>query len=397
MFNMDVAAASGEIGVDIAARYVATGKLPHAQLLIARDGVILHRSTHGSGRSDGGPLAQNALFRIASMTKPVTAVAFMTLVEEGRVSLDDPLASVVPELGSLGVALPDGGREFETAPAGAIRMIDLLRHTAGLTYGFLNRTPVDAAYRAAGILAPGSTHDADGFVAALAALPLEFEPGRFWNYSVATDVLGVVVARLAGRSLGEVFAERIFGPLGMVDTGFTCPPEKTHRLTDAWLQHPGGRMIFDHAETSRWLTPPSFESGGGGLLSTIDDYHRFCTMLVRGGSVGDVRILSPGTLDLMTRNQLPGGQDLAAMGRFPFPETGAAGTGFGLGFAVTLDPQATGLPGSPGDFYWSGIYSTAFFVDPVERLHGIFMTQLMPTGTEPVRRELREAAYRLLR
>jgi CubicO group peptidase (beta-lactamase class C family) len=378
-------------------RFIETERLPHAQILIARDGNILHRSTHGIGRADGTALDDQALFRIASMTKPVTTVAFMKLVEQGVVSLDTDVASVIPEFSALGPVVGDEGGEVRGRPVWSMRMIDLLRHTSGLTYGFMHRTPVDAAYRAASVLGVGSQHDADGFINALRAIPLEFEPGSRWNYSVSTDVLGVVVSRLARRPLGEIFSEWIFDPLGMSDTGFSVPADKLSRFTDAWMQHPSaGRVIADKAESSRWLTPPRFESGGGGLISTIDDYHRFCSMLSKGGRFGNARILSEASISQMTSNQLPNGGDLATMGRFAFPETGAEGTGFGLGFAVTLDPAATGMPGSVGDFYWSGIYSTAFFIDPVERLHGIIMTQLMPTGTEPLRRQLREAAYSLI-
>lgn len=393
-----IAAASERLSARVEQDFIASGRLPHAQILIARDGEVLHRSVHGAARADGTPLSDDALFRIASMTKPVTATAFMMLVEEGRVRLDDPVSAVIPEFEGLVRFQSEGDSGFRTAPCAPMRMIDLLRHTSGLTYGFLNRTPVDAAYRAAAILAPGSDRDADGFIEALRGLPLEFEPGGRWNYSVSTDVLGVVVERIEGRPLGDVFADRIFEPLGMVDTGFHCPDDKSARLTDAWFHHPtAGRVLAEPADTSRWRQTPAFASGGGGLLSTVDDYHRFCTMLVNGGSVGKTSILSTDSIAAMTRNQLPDGRDLASMSPFAFPETGAAGTGFGLGFAVTLNPEATGLPGSVGDFYWSGIYSTAFFVDPIERLHAIFMTQLLPTGAQPVRQLLRQAAYDFIR
>ncbi|MDP8914445.1 MAG: beta-lactamase family protein, partial [Pseudomonadota bacterium] len=258
-------------------------------------------------------------------------------------------------------------------------------------------TNVDAAYREAKLDALRTAHDNDRFIATLAGIPLEFEPGEAWNYSVATDVLGVVVARLSRMSLGEFFRTRIFEPLKMVDTAFHCPPEKLDRLTDAYLKHPKhGRILNDPAEKSAWSTPPSFQSGGGGLLSTTADYHRFCTMLVNGGELDGVRIVSPKTIQLMTANHLPGGADLTQMSRSLFSEAANAGAGFGLGFAVNIDPPRTMVPGSKGEFYWGGMYSTAFFVDPVERLTMVFMTQLMPSSSYPIRREIKTLIYSAL-
>lgn len=379
-------------------RYLKPGRLPNAQILVARDGQVAHFSTMGAARTDGTPLKQDAIFRIASMTKPVTSIAYMMLLEEGLTALDDPVSRAIPELGELAVySGGGGGAPFATKRCAPVRMIDLLRHTSGLTYSFQNRTNVDAAYRELKLDAFRSRFGADDFVAALARLPLEFDPGEAWNYSVSTDVLGIVVSRLSGMSLGEFFRTRIFEPLGMQDTAFFCPPEKRHRLGDAWAVHPEKRrVISDPADQSGWADPPRFESGGGGLVSTSADYHRFCTMLLNGGELDGARIVAPKTLHLMTANHLPGGQDLTQLSRSLFSEATNAGVGFGLGFAVNLDPARTLVPGSKGEFYWGGMYSTAFFVDPVERVTMVFMTQLMPSSTYPIRRELKTLIYSAL-
>ena len=377
-------------------RYIGPGKLPMADVLVARDGEPVYRATLGSARADGTPLKSDAIFRIASMTKPVTSIAFMQLVEEGKVALDDPVARVIPEFANLGVYNGGGGAApfLPTKPCAPMRMVDLLSHMSGLTYGFQNRTSIDAAYRQTlpdgGRNIPGN----DFFIAELAKLPLEFAPGSSWNYSVSTDVLGVVVARLAGKSLGEVFAERIFGPLGMHDTGFAIPEAERLRLADCWTFVPGKPpKLIDSAETSKLTRPAAFENGGGGLISTTADYDRFCRMLIGRGALDGARIISPKTLDLMTRNQLPGGADLAAVSKSLFSESSNAGAGFGLGFAMTLDPARALIPGSAGEFYWGGMFSTFFFIDQVERLHMVFMTQLSPSSTYPVRRQLKTLIY----
>ena len=377
-------------------RYIGPGKLPMADVLVARDGEPVYRATLGNARADGTPLGKDAIFRIASMTKPVTSIAFMQLVEEGKVALDDPVARVIPEFANLGVYAGGGGAApfLPPKPCAAMRMVDLLSHMSGLTYGFQNRTSIDAAYRETlpdgGRTMPGN----DWFVAELAKLPLEFAPGTSWNYSVSTDVLGVVVARITGKSLGEVFAERIFGPLGMLDTGFALSEANRPRLADCWTYLPGQPpKLIDSAATSKLTRPAAFENGGGGLVSTTADYDRFCRMLIGRGALDGQRIVSPKTLDLMTANQLPGGADLAAVSKSLFSESSNAGAGFGLGFAMTLDPAKALVPGSAGEFYWGGMFSTFFFIDPVERLHMVFMTQLSPSSAYPVRRQLKTLIY----
>ena len=381
----------------IADRYIDTGLLPHAQLLIARDGEVVHFSNQGTAREGHKrKVDDGSLFRIASMTKPVTSVAFMMLVEQGLIALDDPVSRILPEFADMGVYHGGGGGvPFVTRrPAEAMRMIDLLRHTAGLTYSFQNRSNVDAAYREGRIERWHGGHDLDGFIGALAAIPLEFAPGTSWNYSVATDVLGTVVERVSGMPLDRFFATRIFDPLKMADTGFAVPEASRDRLTDCYTFSPGkGRVMYDRGEASAWARQPKLLSGGGGLVSSTLDYHRFCLMLLNGGELDGARILGRKTIDLMTCNHLPGGADLASLSKSLFSEAANAGTGFGLGFAVNMDVARSMVPGTAGEYYWGGMFSTAFFVDPVERVTMVFMTQLSPSNLYPIRRELKTMIY----
>ena len=381
-------------------RYLDPGLLPHAQLLVTRNGETAHFSSQGTAR-DGSdtPIDETSLFRIASMTKPITSVAFMALVEEGRVALDTPVHHVLPELKGVGVYAGGGaGVEFQTTPtAQPMRMVDLLRHTSGLTYSFQNRSNIDAAHRELKLEAWHGNLDLDQFVAALGKLPLEFSPGDAWNYSVSTDVLGAVVQRLEDKPLDEVFATRIFTPLGMADTFFHVPADKVDRLVDAYAFVPGkGRTMYDPGAQSVWSNRPTLLSGGGGLVSTSLDYQRFCQMCLDGGVLDGARILGRKTVELMTRNHLPGRGDLATMSRSLFSEATNAGTGFGLGFAVNNDVAKTMVPGSEGEYYWGGMFSTAFFIDPVERMTMVFMTQLMPSMLYPIRRELKTMIYAAL-
>ena len=375
----------------IQTKYLDSGLLPFASLLIGRGDDIAHQWNSG--------VADDAIFRIASMTKPVTSVAFMQLVEQGKVALSDPVAKYIPEFADLGVFVAGGGNvPFVTRPpTSLLRIIDLLRHTAGFTYSFQERSPVDAAYRKTDVESWSKWGD-DEFINILAKIPLEFDPGSCWNYSVSTDILGVIVARISGQPLGEYFQEHIFEPLGMVDTGFMVEPEKVNRLPDAYTWHPTEkkRPADPAGVASGWARPRKFHSGGGGLASTVADYHLFARMLLNGGTLDGVPIISPKTLELMTANHLPGGGDLTQHSKSLFSEAENAGAGFGLGFGVTIDSPATMMPGSTGDFYWGGMYSTAFFVDPVEDIIMIFMTQLMPSSTYPIRREIKTMIYSAL-
>jgi len=388
-------------------RYLASGKLPNAQLLVSRGGEIVHFSSQGAAREGSRKaIDEGSIFRIASMTKPITSAGFMMLVEQGKVALDTPVDHVLPEFAHVGV-YDGGGGAMPFLPGTPLRepmrMLDLLRHTSGLTYGFQNRSNVDAAYRAERVDADRvdnwhDGNDLDGFVGELARLPLEFSPGEAWNYSVSTDVLGAVIQRVSGMPLDRYLAEHIFEPLRMADTGFVVPADKADRLTDcyAWAGPERGRVMYDRAEESVWLRSPRLLSGGGGLVSTALDYHRFCLMCANGGELDGARLLGRKTIELMTANHLPGDSDLATMSKSMFSETTNAGIGFGLGFAVTRDVARAMIPGSAGEYYWGGIFSTSFFIDPVERLHAVFMTQLSPSSLYPIRRELKTLIYSAL-
>ena len=375
----------------IQAQYLDSGKLPFAALLVGRGDDIALQWSSG--------VADDAIFRIASMTKPVTSVAFMQLVEQGKVALTDPVAKYIPEFAQLGVFVAGGGNVpfVSRPPTTPMRVVDLLRHTAGFTYSFQERGNIDAAYRKTDVES-WSKSTSQSFIDTLAQIPLEFDPGTQWNYSVATDIVGILVERISGQSLPDYFQTHIFAPLGMTDTFFTVPADKAPRIPEGFAFDPEKKMkLFDKAGAeSAWTKGWSFNSGGGGLASSVADYHRFCRMLLNGGALDGAQILSPKTIELMTANHIPGGQDLTQMSKSLFSEAEMAGIGFGLGFATTIDSAATLTPCSTGDFYWGGMYSTAFFVDPVEDIIMIFMTQLMPSSTYPVRREIKTMIYSAL-
>jgi len=380
-----------QIPAFLQANYLDNGKLPFASVLVGRGDDIALQWSSG--------VADDAIFRIASMTKPITSVAFMQLVEQGKVALTDPVAKYIPEFAKLGVFVGGGGNvPFITrAPTTQMRVVDLLRHTAGFTYSFQEQGNVDAAYRKTDVES-WSKNTSQSVIDTLAQIPLEFDPGTQWNYSVATDILGILVERISGLSLPEYFQTHIFGPLGMTDTFFQVPADKAARIPEGFGFDPEAKMkLIDKAGAdSMWAKGWSFNSGGGGLASSVADYHRFCRMLLNGGALDGAQMLSPKTIELMTANHIPGGQDLTQMSKSLFSEAEMAGIGFGLGFATTIDSAATLAPCSNGDFYWGGMYSTAFFVDPVEDIIMIFMTQLLPLSTYPVRREIKTMIYSAL-
>jgi CubicO group peptidase (beta-lactamase class C family) len=382
----------------LAEKYVEPGKLPCAQVQVLRRGKLVHEAVIGQAdRERGTSLTRDAVYRIYSMTKPITSLVFMMLVEEGKVALDDPVTRFIPEWKQLAVYAGGMGPWATTPCARPMQMVDLLRHTSGLTYGFQMRTNVDAAYRSLKVADRDRSLDVDRFVEELARLPLEFSPGDAWNYSVSTDVLGVLIQRITGKPFQDVLRERVFEPLGMKETSFIVRDDQKARFTACYLPTAGGGMnLLDDPQTSPFLTPPTFHSGGGGLVSTADDYMRFCRMLLDGGEFEGHRLVSPSTLRLMTANHLPGGQDLTALSRSLFSESTNAGVGFGLGFAVVFDPARTLMPSSVGEYYWGGAASTAFWIDPVEEIAVVFMTQLLGSSTYPVRRELRTLVYSAL-
>lgn len=371
--------------------YIDTGKLPGTLTLVARRGEIACVKALGlMDLERNKPMQRDTLFRIYSMTKPITAIAMMQLYEQGKFLLDDPVHKYIPAWKHLRVYQSGIYPNFLTVPASTTMTVrDLFTHTSGLTYGFMNRTNVDAAYRELK-LDGGRGMTLDLLIERLSELPLEFSPGTAWNYSVSTDVLGYLVQLLSGQPLDEYFEEHIFRPLGMVDTGFRVPDEKLERFAACYVYQPGDTMkLMDNPETSRYREAPGFLAGGAGLVSTIDDYFRFAQALCQGGQFDGKRIIGRKTLEFMTLNHLPGNQDLPGLSVGPFSETPYAGSGFGLGVSVKTDVAKSHTCGSVGEFGWGGLASTNFFVDPEEELVMIFMTQLVPSSSYPVRQELR--------
>jgi len=350
-------------------------------------------------------MREDAIFRIYSMSKPITAVALMMLVEEGLIGLDDVVHSHIPEWKNLGVyasgmplLLADAPPSFITTPTPRpMKVVDLATHTSGLTYGFMMRTAVDAAYRKAKVADRQTAGGLPEMIDQLAQIPLDFSPGTAWNYSVSIDVLGYLVEKLSGMSFAEFLRTRLFEPLGMNDTAFWVPSDKTERFTSCY-QPEGkgpGLKLQDDAKESTYATPPRLESGGGGLVSTAHDYLRFCRMMLNGGSIDGVEILSPKTVALFSLNYLPEGREIADMA-LPgmFSESGYAGVGFSLGCGVNVNVAKTRLPGSLGEYFWGGAAATAFWIDPKEELAVVFMTQVI--GSEArltLRRDLRTLVY----
>jgi CubicO group peptidase (beta-lactamase class C family) len=380
-------------------RYIETGRYPGTQLVICRRGKVVHHSLLGySDLERKVPVKDDTIFCIYSMTKPITSVAFMMLVEEGRVALDEPVHKYIPEWRDLGVFVGGTAPAFRTRPPSRpMLIVDLLRHTSGLTYGFQQRSNVDAAYREAKIGAVENVGTLTSMIEALAKIPLEFSPGEAWNYSVSTDVIGYLIGKISGKPFEQFLKERIFDPLGMSDTDFHVPAGKTHRFAACYADDPQGGAtltLYDDPETSSFLAPPEFKSGGGGLCATATDYLAFCRALIDGGKAGGVRLLGPKTLKLMMSNHLPGGADLPQVSRAPVNEATYYGIGFGLGFSVTIDPARTLIAGSAGECAWGGAATTLFWIDPAEELIAVFMTQVLAlSGSFPIWRELRTMIY----
>jgi CubicO group peptidase (beta-lactamase class C family) len=379
------------------ARLVDDGRLPGSLLVVSRGGKTVHVAAYGRRDPEAGlPVEVDTVWRIYSMTKPVTSVAALMLYEEGAFELTDPLARFLPAFADMRVYRRGAGPTLESAPASEpIRIWHLLTHTAGLTYSFFFANPVDAAYREAGFepFAP-ETQPLATVCDRLARLPLLFEPGREWNYSMATDVLGRLVEVIAGQSLEDFFTERILGPLGMHDTGFWASPAAQARLATLCTPDPAtGRLVRSPGD-SRGRERPVCLSGGGGLVSTAAEYLRFSRMLLGGGELDGVRLLSPRTVRLMTRNHLPGGADLETFGR-PLGDLLRPGYGFGLGFCVLCDPVPAKRLSSVGEYGWGGAAGTEFWIDPAEELIVLYFTQVLPATDSP-RHQLRQIIYQAL-
>jgi CubicO group peptidase (beta-lactamase class C family) len=383
------------------AAYVDDGRLPGYQLTVSRRGKVAHFSSYGRADIEvERPVAPDTIWRIYSMSKPITSVAAMMLYERGAFELTDPISAWLPEFAAPRVYVGGPANKPVTAPAAEpIRVWHLLTHTAGLTYPFHRVHVTDEIYRLGGfdIGAEPRGLDLAGTVAAYAGFPLAFEPGTEWLYSVATDVLGRLVEIWSGQPLDAFLRNEILDPLGMVDTGFHVPDADHDRLSALYAMGPGltEKVRYD-ALGEAYKKPPQWLSGGGGLVSTSADYLRFVRMLLGGGALDGTRLLSPRTVSYMSRNHLPGGADLQAFGRPLFAETRYDGVGFGLGLAVTDDPVAAKVLSGTGESYWGGMASTAFWVDPAEDLAVVFMTQLMPSSTYPLRSQLRQLVYAAL-
>lgn len=400
--TLDVEADPEEVGLDRARlqriedhleTYVLDGRLPGWLFVLSRGSRVAYVARRGwRDLEDHRPVEPDTLFRIFSMTKPVTSVAAMILHEEGAFELTDPVSRFIPSFADVRVYRGGPATAPLTVPATEpIRMWHLLTHTAGLTYGFHFAHPTDAIYRAGGFLFGGPKGtDLAAACDRWASFPLLFEPGTEWNYSVATDVLGRVVEVLSGHPLDRFLHDRIFEPLAMTDTGFRVDPEQAGRLATLYWHDPAGGRPTPSTLGGDPTAAPTMLSGGGGLVSSASDYHRFTQMLLGGGSLDGRRILGPRTVAFMTRNHLPGGADLEEFGRPLFAESPHRGVGFGLGFSVVVDPVRQEVPSSPGEFAWGGAASTAFWVDPVEEITAVFMTQLLPSSTYPFRTVLRQ-------
>lgn len=383
------------IATHLGEHYVTPQKIPGAITLVARGGQACYLDVQGLRDVERGtPMTQDTIVRIFSMTKPITSLAIMTLHERGLFSLDDPVHRYIPAWRNLGVWTGGSYPLFATEPCKRPMTIrDLLMHTSGLTYDFLRATNIDYAYRKDQIALPRPDYTLQAMVDQLAKLPLEFSPGERWNYSVATDVLGYLVEVISGQRFSDYLQSVIFEPLGMRDTSFVMTPDKTERFASCYERNLQKQMVLkDDGQDSEWVGR-TFESGGGGLVSTVADYYRFCQMLLGGGTLDGQRIIGTRTLDFMTRNHIPGGADMSAFATGGFSESAYNGVGFGLGFATKVDAVANGHPGSVGSFFWGGLASTLFWVDPQEELVVIFMTQLMPSSTFNFRGQLENIIY----
>ena len=395
---------------------IESERLAGASTMICRNGRIGYLESAGqSDLENGKPFDASTIVRIFSMTKPITSVAAMMLYEEGRYQLDDPVAKYLPEFTDTKVWKGEGSLENVEDQTSPMLVKHLLMHTSGLTYGFMNSNVVDQEHRDQKIEFPGTAATLEELVKRLSGIPLIAQPGTQWNYSVSTDVLGRLVEVWSGSSLETFFEKRILEPLGMHDTGFAVAEGNKDRfaalyspLSGADMSNVGkksvagiqqvkpGLKLQEPAATSRYLKPVKLFSGGGGLTGTIGDYARFCQMLLNGGELDGERLLSPITVNYMRSNQLPDNADMAAMGQPVWSETSYDGIGFGLGFAVVIDPPKASIITSVGEHHWGGAASTFFWIDPQEDLFVVFFTQLMPSSTYPIRRELRTRVYQAI-
>ena len=388
------------IGEHLERNYIGPGKIAGCQVSVARHGHLAYSKSFGQmDLARAKPTGDDTIYRIYSMTKPITSVALMTLYERGYFQLNDPVSRYVPSWKDHRVWVSGEGDVMQTEPAHRpVSFRDVLSHQAGLTYGgglpgVGIQHPIDRIYRELKIRSAGSSDSMVEFMDKLGQVPLRYQPGSAWMYSLATDVCGALVEIISGVPFAQYLQEVIFDPLGMKDTSFFVAPNKVDRFAANYQRGPDKRLkLIDDPATSDFTRDPGFKSGGGGLTGTSADYLRFCEMLRRGGELDGARILGPRTIEIMHMNHLAGGKDLTQVALGTFSETANEGVGFGLGFASTLGQVETGTLGV-GDYYWGGAASTIFWVDPKEDLSVVFMTQLMPSGTFNFRGQLKSIIY----
>ena len=370
--------------------YVDDGKLAGLTTLVARRGKVVHFKTYGEqDKAAGVPTADDTLFRIYSMTKPITGTAMMMLWEEGKFKLDDPVSKYLPSFRHQEVFAGAGeGDLIKTLAANREATIrDLMRHTAGLTYGYFGDTPVDRVYRASDMF--NDKNDLKTVVKELGNQPLLYQPGDAWVYSLATDVQGRLIEVLSGQTLAAFFEKRILGPLQMSDTSFQVRANQRSRFAEVYgIDKEKGLTAYRGDFYRDFTEAPIFLSGGGGLVSTTEDYWRFVQMMANGGTLEGVRILKPETVAMMGRDQLPEALKGIAGGK--------AGLGFGLNFAVVKDIEKNGGFGNEGEIFWGGMANTLFWIDPKEDIVAILMTNVMPSGVFPLRNDMRKYVYEAL-
>jgi len=398
----------------------------HAAGIAGVESLSPQLNSDGAQTGASRAFTRDTVVRLYSMTKPVTSVAAMMLYEQGKFQLDDPIARYLPAFADMQVWSGDGQLttpeqlQRHTTPAQSLISVrQLLNHTSGLTYSFMQASPVDQLYRDRGVVFPGAPLSLEAMVDKLAQLPLLCQPGTQWNYSVASDVLGRLIEVWSGQTLSDFFENQIFAPLSMHSTGFHVKPKDVPHFADLYGPAAGGELgsvaaaasgavpdcansalappiALDVRASSSFLNAPALYSGGGGLVGSIDDYARFCQCLLNGGQLDNVRLLGRKSVEYMRKNHLPGNRDIASMGQATWSETSYHGIGFGLGFAVVLDPVLAGIMSSAGEHHWGGAASTFFWIDPAEELYAILLTQLYPSSSYPLRTELRTAVYQAL-
>lgn len=380
--------------------YIGPQKIAGCQIAVSRHGHQAYLKSFGSMDLERNkPMMDDAIFRIYSMTKPITSIALMTLYEKGYFQLNDPVSRFVPSWKNHRVWVSGEGDSMVTeALKRPVSFKDVLSHSGGFTYGgglpgVGDQHPVDKIYRGLKVRSAGSNDTMMEFLDKLGQVPLLYQPGERWMYSLATDICGALVEVVSGKPFAQYLQEEIFGPLGMKDTSFFVAPDKIDRFCANYQRGPDKKLkVIDDPVTSAFASEPGFKSGGGGLTGTIADYMRFCEMLRRGGELDGHRVIGPRTLEMMHMNHLAGGKDLTQMAIGGFSETANEGVGFGLGFASTMSQTQTATLGT-GDYYWGGAASTIFWVDPKEDLSVVFMTQLMPSGTFNFRGQLKSLIY----